>query len=119
MYTAVLVFSYYYLAADPHGARFVGYLGGFVGGIVTLVIARTFPVLFVGWEGVGITSYLLISFWYTRTAALISAIQAFLLNRIGDTFLVLAICALVSSTSSLDFGSLGVISPYLETQGIS
>ncbi len=92
-----------YMAADPHRPRFFAFLSLFTFAMLLLVSADNFVQLFCGWEGVGLASYLLIGFWYQRSAANAAAIKAFLMNRIGDVGLVLALAAIALTFDSLAF----------------
>ncbi len=80
----VHVYSVGYMSHDPHQPRFMAYLSLFTFSMLMLVTADNFIQMFFGWEGVGLCSYLLIGFWYTRPSANDAAIKAFLVNRIGD-----------------------------------
>eukprot|EP01041_Mallomonas_annulata_P014290 gene14290-30405_t len=88
---------------DPHLPRFMSYLSLFTFFMLILVTANNFLQLFVGWEGVGVSSYLLINFWFTRIQANKAAIKAMLVNRIGDFALLLAIFAIYMTYNSLDY----------------
>jgi NADH-quinone oxidoreductase subunit L len=94
---------------DPHRRRFFGYLNLFVAAMLTLVLADSYLLLFVGWEGVGVASYLLIGFWDTgRPSArenAVAAKKAFVMNRIGDMGLIAAMALLFAGTGALDFGT--------------
>ena len=90
----VIIYSCSYMIQDPHFVRFMSYLKLFTVAMLTLVTANNFIQLFVGWELVGLASFLLISFWYTRLQASKAAIQAMLLNRVGDVGLALGIISL-------------------------
>jgi len=83
-----------YMSADPHKSRFFSCLSLFTFFMLMLVTAENYFQLFVGWEGVGLCSYLLITFWYTRLQANKSALQAVMVNKIGDLALVLALLLL-------------------------
>ncbi len=72
------------MADDPDYARFFAYLNLFCGAMLVLVLGDSLPVMFIGWEGVGLCSYLLIGFWYTNTANADAGKKAFIVNRIGD-----------------------------------
>jgi NADH-quinone oxidoreductase subunit L len=89
----VHVYSIGYMADDPHRARFFAYLSLFTFAMLMLVTADNFVQMFFGWEGVGLASYLLIGFWYTRPAANAAAIKAFVVNRVGDFGFALGIFA--------------------------
>jgi NADH-quinone oxidoreductase subunit L len=80
----VHLYSIGYMADDPHRPRFFSFLSLFTFAMLMLVTANNFLQLFFGWEGVGLASYLLIGFWYTRPSANAAAIKAFIVNRVGD-----------------------------------
>src|SRR5882724_10959639 len=80
----VHLYSIGYMHEDPHQPRFFSYLSLFTFAMLMLVTANNFLQLFFGWEGVGLASYLLIGFWYTRPSANAAAIKAFVVNRVGD-----------------------------------
>jgi len=90
---AVHVYSVGYMSHDPHPQRFMAYLSLFTFFMLMLVTADDFLQLFLGWEGVGLSSYLLIGFWFEKPAPCAAAIKAFLVNRIGDIGFALGICA--------------------------
>jgi hypothetical protein len=93
----VHVYSIGYMSHDPHNQRFFSYLSLFTFMMIILVTADNFLLMFVGWEGVGICSYLLVSFWFTRIAANQSSMSAFLTNRVGDCFLTIGMFAVLWS----------------------
>ena len=80
----VHVYSIGYMAHDPGKGRFFAYLNFFMFSMLLLVLAGNFLLLFVAWELVGLSSYLLIGFWYQRRSAALAAKKAFLVNRVGD-----------------------------------
>ena len=80
----VHLYSIGYMHEDPHRPRFFSYLSLFTFAMLMLVTANNFLQLFFGWEGVGLASYLLIGFWYTRPSANAAAMKAFIVNRVGD-----------------------------------
>jgi NADH-ubiquinone oxidoreductase chain 5 len=88
--TMVHVYSCSYMAADPHQQRFFAYLSMFTFFMLLLVAGNNYLILFLGWEGIGVSSYLLINFWFTRVQANKAAIKAMTVNRVGDMFLSLA-----------------------------
>jgi NADH-ubiquinone oxidoreductase chain 5 len=92
----VQLYSLSYMAADPHLIRFIGYLSLFTFAMTLLVTADNLMVLFMGWEFVGIASYLLINFWFTRKSANHAAMKAFLLNRVGDWALALGLLLMMA-----------------------
>jgi NADH-quinone oxidoreductase subunit L len=99
----VHVYSIGYMADDPHRARFFAYLSLFTFAMLMLVTADNFLQMFFGWEGVGLASYLLIGFWYTRPAANAAAIKAFVVNRVGDFGFALGIFAAFMVLGHLGF----------------
>ena len=101
----VHLYSIGYMAEDPHRARFFAYLSLFTFAMLMLVTADNFVQLFFGWEGVGLASYLLIGFWYTRPSANAAAIKAFVVNRVGDFGFALGIFAAFMVLGHLDFDS--------------
>jgi len=113
--TCVHVYSCVYMYTDPFLSRFLAYLSLFTFFMLLLVASNNFLVLFLGWEGVGLCSYLLISFWYTRAQAGKAATKAFLINKIGDLFLLAAISLIFTTFHTLDFATVGVLSAFLPT----
>ncbi|WP_454860717.1 NADH-quinone oxidoreductase subunit L [Promicromonospora soli] len=105
--TLIHVYSVAYMDHDPHRRRFFAYLNLFVAAMLTLVLADGYLLLFVGWEGVGLASYLLIGFWDTgRPAArenAVAAKKAFVMNRIGDMGLIAAMALMFSTVGSVSF----------------
>ena len=99
----VQIFSIDYMNLDPHLNRFFSYLSLFTFFMILLVTSNNFFQLFIGWEGVGLCSYLLISFWFTRIQGNKAALKAILFNKIGDCSLLLALGLIYYSTASLDF----------------
>ena len=87
----VHLYSWGYMSEDPHRARFFSYLSLFTFMMLMLVTADNLIQLFFGWEGVGLASYLLIGFWYTKSAPNSAAIKAFVTNRVGDFGFILGI----------------------------
>ncbi|MDR1294004.1 MAG: NADH-quinone oxidoreductase subunit L [Bifidobacteriaceae bacterium] len=97
------IYSIAYMAHDADRRRFFAYLNLFVAAMCLLVLADSFAVLFVGWEGVGLASYLLIGFWNRRTQYAVAAKKAFIANRIGDVGLLVAMGLMVANFGTLDF----------------
>ena len=87
----VHVFSLNYMAGEPHLSRFIGYLSLFTFFMLVLIVSPNLIQLFIGWEGVGVCSYLLINFWYTRVLASQSAFKAMAVNKIGDVSFLMAL----------------------------
>src|SRR6478672_1463884 len=96
------IYSIGYMEHDERRARFFGYLNLFVASMLTLVLADGFLGVFLGWEGVGLASYLLIGFWQHKTSAAVAAKKAFVVNRVGDIGLALG--------SMLTFATFGTVS---------
>ncbi len=99
----VHLYSIGYMNEDPHRARFFAYLSLFTFAMLMLVTADNFLQMFFGWEGVGLASYLLIGFWYTRPSANAAAMKAFVVNRVGDFGFALGIFAAFMILGHLDF----------------
>jgi NADH-quinone oxidoreductase subunit L len=97
------VYSVGYMAHDPGIPRFMSYLSLFTFFMLALVSADNFLQLYFGWEGVGLVSYLLIGYWYTRPSACAAAIKAFLVNRVGDFGFALGIAAIYLVFDSVEF----------------
>jgi NADH-quinone oxidoreductase subunit L len=104
-YVGLLIFIYSvgYMAHDENFTRFFCFLSLFAGGMLTVVIANSILLLFMGWELVGLTSYLLIGFWYQKPSAAAAAKKAFLTTRVGDVFFLLGIVWLFAQTGTLLF----------------
>lgn len=100
---AVHIYSLGYMKKDPRKHRFIGYLSLFTFVMLILVSASGLIQLFVGWEGVGLCSYLLIGFWFQKEAPALAALKAFLVNRVGDVFFVLALVILFYVYRSTSF----------------
>nr|WP_245930163.1 NADH-quinone oxidoreductase subunit L [Allonocardiopsis opalescens] len=98
------IYSVGYMAHDEGRRRFFGYLNLFVAAMLTLVLADNFALLFVGWEGVGLASYLLIGFWQHKPSAAVAAKKAFVVNRVGDFGLLIAIMIMWSVFGTVAFG---------------
>jgi NADH-ubiquinone oxidoreductase chain 5 len=109
----VHIYSIGYMSQDPHNQRFFSYLSLFTFMMIILVTANNFLLMFVGWEGVGICSYLLVSFWFTRIAANQSSISAFLTNRVGDCFLTIGMFALLWSFGNIDYSTIFSLAPFV------
>jgi len=111
--TLVHLYSTEYMEHDPHLPRFMSYLSLFTFFMLILVTANNFLQMFVGWEGVGLSSYLLINFWFTRIQANKAAIKAMLVNRVGDFFLLLAMFAIYFLFNSLDYDVVFTLVPLM------
>nr|WP_235558800.1 NADH-quinone oxidoreductase subunit L [Nocardioides sp. Leaf285] len=101
--TLIHVYSVGYMEHDPRRRRFFAYLNLFVAAMLTLVLAENYVVLFLGWEGVGLASYLLIGFWQHKPSAAAAAKKAFVINRVGDIGLSLAIALMFVTFGTTSF----------------
>ena len=107
----VHLYSIGYMHEDPHRARFFSYLSLFTFAMLMLVTSNNFLQLFFGWEGVGLASYLLIGFWYTKPSANAAAMKAFIVNRVGDFGFVLGIFGIWAVFGTLDFDAVFKAAP--------
>jgi NADH-quinone oxidoreductase subunit L len=98
------LYSIGYMAHDEGAPRFFSYMNLFVFSMLLLVLADNYALMFVGWEGVGLCSYLLIGFWFTKDEYNAAAVKAFVMNRIGDLGFLLGLFAMVATFGSLSFG---------------
>jgi NADH-quinone oxidoreductase subunit L len=105
------VFSVGYMGEDPGYARYFAYLNLFVFFMLVLVLAENFPLLFVGWEGVGLCSYLLIGFWFEQRAKAAAGLKAFIVNRIGDFGFLVGIFLVYAYTGSVSFRQVFAAAP--------
>ena len=99
------VYSIGYMAEDPGFSRFFAYMNLFVLSMLLLVLSGNFVWLIIGWAGVGLSSYLLIGFWYQRASAVLAARKAFVMNTIGDVGMVFAAFLIFLNLRVLDYGS--------------
>src|SRR4051812_45473158 len=113
------LYSTGYMAHDPGYRRFFAYLNLFMFFMLTLVLAANYVLMFVGWEGVGLCSYLLIGFWFLKKTATDAGNKAFWVNRIGDFGFLLGLFVLFRQFGSLDFGNVfnGAAMMPVETAG--
>ena len=103
------VYSVGYMAHDPRRRRFFGYLNLFVAAMLMLVLAENYLGLFLGWEGVGLASYLLIGFWQYKHTAAAAAKKAFVMNRVGDLGMSLAIMLLFVQFGTTSFSGISAV----------
>ncbi|MGH8149725.1 MAG: NADH-quinone oxidoreductase subunit L [Steroidobacteraceae bacterium] len=115
----VHVYTIGYMADDPGYQRFFSYISLFTFSMLMLVMSNNFMQLFFGWEGVGVISYLLIGFWYTRPSAIFAGLKAFLVNRVGDFGFILGIAAVLYYTHSLDYRVAFAAAPHIAGQHIA
>jgi len=100
----IIIYSVGYMAQDRGRRRFFGYMNLFVAAMLLLVVSDNYLGLYVGWEGVGLASYLLIGFWQFKWSAAVAAKKAFVVNRVGDAGLTLAIFLMFSEFGTVQFG---------------
>lgn len=99
---------------DPNKVKFFAYLNLFAAAMLCLVTAGNYVVMFLGWEAVGLASYLLINFWSTRNLANQSAIKAIIYNRVGDIFFISSIALSFSIFKTTDFRLIDLLLLYLK-----
>jgi len=114
----VHVYTIGYMADDPGYQRFFSYMSLFTFSMLMLVMSNNFLQLFFGWEAVGLVSYLLIGFWYTRESAITASLKAFLVNRVGDFGFALGIGLILAYFGSLDYAAVFARAPALAGQTI-
>ena len=105
--TLIHIYSTGYMAHDPRYSAYFGYLNLFTGAMLTLVLAANMPVMFIGWEGVGLCSFLLIGFWYENENYATAGRKAFVVNRIGDFAFLLGMFLLFWATKDIASGDHG------------
>lgn len=113
------IFSIDYMSEDPHNQRFFSYLSLFTFFMLILISGANFFVMFIGWEGIGIVSYLLINFWFTRIQANKASILAFTMNRVGDMGLSIGFFAIFAMFGSLDFSIVFSLVPFMNETAIT
>lgn len=109
----VHIYSVGYMRDDPGYERFFSYISLFTFAMLVLVMANNFLELFFGWEAVGLVSYLLIGFWYTRESATFASLKAFLVNRLGDFGFLLGIAAIYATFHSLSYATVFHAAPLI------
>ncbi|AFR99108.1 NADH:ubiquinone oxidoreductase subunit 5 (mitochondrion) [Cryptococcus neoformans var. grubii H99] len=115
----VHLYSISYMAGDPHNQRFFSYLSMFTFFMLVLVAGDNYFIMFVGWEGIGISSYLLINFWYTRMQANKAGMKALTVNRVGDMFLSVGFFAIFWVFGNVDYASVFSVAPYINETAIT
>ena len=113
------IYSIDYLANDPHNQRFFSYLSLFTFFMLILASGANYFVMFVGWEGIGVVSYLLINFFFTRIQSNKAAILALTMNRVGDMGLSIGFFALFALFGSFDYSVVFSLSPYINETAIT
>lgn len=111
----VLIYAIDYMRHDPNRNRFYIILSVFAIFMTILVVSENYLMMFIGWEFVGVVSYLLISFWNTRITAMKSGLSAILLNRMGDTFFVICLGILFNVYHAVDFETVELLTPHINT----
>jgi NADH-quinone oxidoreductase subunit L len=107
----IFLYSIGYMRGDPNFGRFFTYLSLFAGSMLLLVTGSSYLLTFLGWEGVGLCSYLLIAFWFERSSAAVAGKKAFVTNRVGDVGFLLAMFILIAEFGTLDYGATGAAAP--------
>jgi len=115
----VHLYSISYMAEDPHNQRFFSYLSMFTFFMLILVAGDNYFIMFIGWEGIGISSYLLINFWYTRIQANKSGIKALTVNRVGDMFLSVGFFAIFWVFGNVDYATVFSVAPFINESAIT
>jgi NADH-quinone oxidoreductase subunit L len=114
----VHIYTIGYMHEDPGYQRFFSYISLFTFSMLMLVMSNNFLQLFFGWEAVGLVSYLLIGFWYTRPTAIFANMKAFLVNRVGDFGFLLGIAVLFHFTGTLDYAEVFAKAGYIAGQSV-
>jgi NADH-ubiquinone oxidoreductase chain 5 len=113
------IYSIDYLSSDPHNQRFFSYLSAFTAGMLLLICGGNYFVMFVGWEAIGVVSYLLINYYFTRIQANKAAILAFTMNRGGDMLMSIGFFAIFALFGSLNYSIIFSLVPYINETAIS
>jgi len=113
------VYSIGYMSDDPDRRRFFAYLNLFVAAMLLLVLADNYIGLYVGWEGVGLASYLLIGFWSDRPAAAAAAKKAFVANRVGDLGLAVAVMVMFADAGTVSYAGVFAAAPQMSTATVT
>nr|AUN44939.1 NADH dehydrogenase subunit 5 [Cyclocybe aegerita] len=117
--TLIHIYSVDYLSTDPHNQRFFSYLSAFTAGMLVLICGGNFFVMFVGWEAIGVVSYLLINFYFTRLQSNKAAILALTMNRCGDMLMSIGFFAIFSIFGSLNYSEVFSLVPYINENAIT
>ena len=115
----VHIYTIGYMHDDPGYQRFFSYIALFTFSMLMLVMSNNFLQLFFGWEAVGLMSYLLIGFWFTRESAIRASLKAFLVNRVGDFGFLLGIAAIYMTFGTLDYAAVFAVAPQLVPQTLT
>nr|BBG67080.1 NADH dehydrogenase subunit 5 [Stropharia rugosoannulata] len=117
--TLIHIYSVDYLSSDPHIQRFFSYLSAFTAGMLILICGGNFFVMFVGWEAIGVVSYLLINFYFTRLQSNKAAMLAFTMNRGGDMLMSIGFFAIFQTFGSLNYSEVFSLVPFINETAIS
>nr|YP_009649348.1 NADH dehydrogenase subunit 5 [Rhizopogon vinicolor]QDA23265.1 NADH dehydrogenase subunit 5 [Rhizopogon vinicolor] len=117
--TLIHIYTTSYLAEDPHNQRFFSYLSLFTFFMLLLVSGANYFVMFIGWEGIGVVSYLLINYYYTRIQANKAAILALTMNRVGDMGLSIGFFAIFALFGSVDYATIFSLAPFMNETAIT
>jgi NADH-ubiquinone oxidoreductase chain 5 len=117
--TLIHIYSVDYLSTDPHIQRFFAYLSAFTAGMLILICGGNFLVMFVGWESIGVASYLLINYYFTRIQANKAAILAFTMNRGGDMLMSIGFFTIFSIFGSLSYSEIFSLVPFINETTIT
>ena len=117
--TLIHIYSIDYLSSDPHIQRFFSYLSAFTAGMLVLICGGNFFVMFVGWEAIGVVSYLLINYYFTRIQSNKAAILAFTMNRGGDMLMSIGFFAIFQTFASLNYSEVFSLVPYISNNAIT
>ena len=117
--TVIHIYTTSYLAEDPHNQRFFSYLSLFTFFMLVLVAGANYFVMFIGWEGIGVVSYLLINFYFTRIQANKAAILALTMNRMGDMGLSIGFFAIFALFGSIDYSTVFSLAPFMNETAIT
>ena len=113
------IYSISYMSEDPHVQRFMSYLSAFTAGMLVLISGGNYFVMFIGWESIGVVSYLLINFYFTRIQANKASILAITMNRVGDMGMSIGFFAIFSLFGSLNYSTIFSLSPYMDETAIT
>nr|YP_009653000.1 NADH dehydrogenase subunit 5 [Laccaria amethystina]QCG70059.1 NADH dehydrogenase subunit 5 [Laccaria amethystina] len=117
--TLIHIYSIDYLSADPHIQRFFSYLSAFTAGMLVLICGGNYFVMFIGWEAIGVVSYLLINYYFTRIQSNKAAMLAFTMNRGGDMLLSIGFFSIFQIFGSLNYSHIFTLTPYMNETAIT
>jgi NADH-ubiquinone oxidoreductase chain 5 len=117
--TLIHIYSIDYLSSDPHNQRFFSYLSAFTAGMLLLICGGNYFVMFIGWEAIGVVSYLLINYYFTRLQANKASILAFTMNRGGDMLMSIGFFAIFALFGSFNYSVIFSLVPYINETAIS